>query len=103
MLQAAGIGVAALGLGFGLREYSKQGRQKRTEVFLQMRHKMKTEPRFLKIFTMIEEDDARLQRVAYANKRDLLGLFEEIALMMNSGLIRKRVVHYMFGSYVLDV
>jgi hypothetical protein len=30
-----------------------------------------------------------------------LGFFEEVALMMNSGLIRKEVAHYMFGYYAI--
>ena len=30
-----------------------------------------------------------------------MGFLEEVALMVNSGLIRKEVAHYMFGYYVL--
>jgi hypothetical protein len=37
----------------------------------------------------------------FKEKRDLLGFFEEIALMMNSGLIRNEVAHYMFGYYAI--
>jgi hypothetical protein len=38
----------------------------------------------------------------FKEKRDFLGFFEEVAIMVNSGLIRKEVAHYMFGYYVID-
>lgn len=103
VLQGAGIAVAAAGLGFGLWEYRKQGRQKRVEIFLRMRDRLKTDQRYLAIFSMIDANDPALPEHNYPDKRDLLGLFEEIALMMNSGLLRMSVAHYMFGSYVLDL
>ena len=33
--------------------------------------------------------------------RSFLRYFEEIALMVNSGLLRKDVAHYMFGYYAI--
>jgi len=47
--------------------------------------------------------DARrdLREISFQVKRDYLGLFEEIAIAMNSGLIKPQVAHYMFGYYAL--
>ena len=42
-----------------------------------------------------------LRAVPFKVKRDYLGLFEEIAIAMNSGLIKAEVAHYMFGYYAL--
>ena len=42
-----------------------------------------------------------LEKVPYVEKRDFLGFFQELAIQMNSGLIPKEVVHYMFGYYAI--
>ena len=46
-------------------------------------------------------NDLKLQSVPYKDKRDYLGFFEEIALMVNSGIIRIELAHYMFGYYAI--
>ena len=37
----------------------------------------------------------------FNEKLDLLGFYEDLALMYKSGLIKKNVVHYMFGYYAI--
>ena len=49
----------------------------------------------------LNEDNSALIDRPFKEKRELLGFFEEIALMVNSNLIRKHVAHYMFGYYVI--
>lgn len=39
--------------------------------------------------------------ISFRHKRSLVGFFEEIALMMNSGLLKPRIAHYMFGYYAI--
>lgn len=82
-------------------EYSRQGAVKRVEHFLEMRKRLKDNPTFKEIADLTERDDIKLIEIPFKEKRDYLGLFEEIAIAMNSGLIRKEVAHYMFGYYVI--
>lgn len=86
----------------GLAQYRLQGKQKRAEFFIEMRLKLKENSTFKKICALIENDNPLLKDVAFAEKRDFLGFFEEIALMTNSGLIKKEVAHYMFGYYAIN-
>ncbi|MBL7997049.1 MAG: hypothetical protein JNL32_00285 [Candidatus Kapabacteria bacterium] len=85
----------------GIIEYGRQGRQKRADQFVIIRRRLKENETFKHLTDMALRNDPALADVLPADKRDLLGLFEEAALMMNSGLIRKEVAHYMFGSYVI--
>jgi hypothetical protein len=96
-----GVAVALMVFIKGVLEYTNQGAQKRAEHFLAMRTRLKDDPVFKKICALVETDDSSLLEIPFAEKRDLLGLFEEVALMMNSKLIRPDVAHYMFGYYAL--
>jgi hypothetical protein len=94
--------VIALGaLAKGVFEYSLQGAQKRAEQFVGMRRRFKENETFRELCSLTETDDPRLSTTPFKDKRDLLGFFEEIALMTNSGLIRESVAHYMFGYYAI--
>lgn len=48
-----------------------------------------------------EDPQSVLREYSPDEKRNFLGFFEEIALLSNSGLIRKEVAHYMFGYYAI--
>lgn len=86
----------------GILEYSRQGRQKRVDQFMILRRRLKENEQFKFICLLLDTDDAQLLNVSSQDKRDLLGLFEEVALMMNSRLISKDIAHYMFGSYAIQ-
>lgn len=93
-------GVAIFTLIKGLREYSRQGAQKRVDLFLEMRKRFKENLEFRLMIKLIAEDDEELKTIDLRKKYNYLGFFEEIALMVNSGLIRKDVALYSFGYYV---
>jgi hypothetical protein len=101
----AGVGrlIALAGLAKALLEYTQQGRQKRAEQFFALRRRMKDSSEFRRIAGLL--DDPRgaeeLAPVPFVEKRDYLGLFEEVALVVNSGLITPEVAHYMFGYYAI--
>ena len=97
----SGVIVALGTLIKGLVEYSHQGAQKRAEQFSAMRIRFKDDEQFKEICVLLEADDPALTEVPFKDKRDFLGFFEEVALMLNSGLIRPAVAHYMFGYYAL--
>lgn len=92
-----GVVIALLALIKGLVEYIKQGAQKRAGHFLTMRKRLKENDVFKHICELLERDAPELTDVQFKDKRDFLGLFEEVAIGMNSGLIKLSVAHYMFG------
>ena len=96
-----GVAVGLFALVKGIFEYKRQGAQKRAEHFLQMRKRLKENETFKKIAGLLETDDNKLISIPFKEKRDYLGLFEEVAIMMNSNLIKKEVAHYMFGYYAI--
>lgn len=106
-----GAVVALVTLIKALIEYRQQGRQKRAEHFFDLRSRLKGSREFARVAELIDSahttdaagTDARrqLREIPFHVKRDYLGLFEEIAIAMNSGLIKPQVAHYMFGYYAL--
>ena len=85
----------------GVFEYSRQGTQKRSEHFSELRMRFQENPLFKELAQELHENSPKLADRPFKEKRELLGFFEDIALMANSGLIRKNVVHYMFGYYMI--
>ncbi|WIL19438.1 DUF4760 domain-containing protein [Geothrix sp.] len=100
----ATIGGTIIALGTlvkAVAEYTIQGAQKRAEHFIALRKRFKENEEFLELCSLIDMNDPKLAEMEFKSKRDLLGFFEEIALFVNSGLIRKQLAHYMFGYYAL--
>lgn len=108
-IAGVGAGVALLTLIRATVEYRRQGRQKRAEAFFALRERLKSDDGFAELAALLDEealgeDDAAATQLAalpFRLKRDYLGLFEEVALAMESGLIKPKVAHYMFGYYAL--
>ncbi len=88
----------------GVYEYTKQAAQKRAEHFIKMRDRYDS---FFDICSLLEKDGSserarqELSNLLFERKRAFLGFYEESALMMQSGLIKKKVAHYMFGYYAI--
>jgi hypothetical protein len=102
--EISGVAVAVFTLAKGLYEYTKLAAQKRAEHFIHMRDRYGT---FWDICALLEKEKSSVQakeklcKLPFERKRSFLGFFEEIALMMQSGLIKKSVAHYMFGYYAI--
>lgn len=95
-------GVVAVTTFFsGVLEYARQGHQHRAEQFVQMRRRFLETELFREILNLLATDDPRLAEVPIQDRRNFGGFLEEVALMVNSGLIRPRVAFYMFGDYVV--
>ena len=97
---AAGV-VAFITFFTGLLEYVRQGRQHRAQNFVQMRRRFLETPQYRQILDKLAVDEESLCDESIQEKRNFIGFLEEVALMVNSKLIRKEVAHYMFGYYVL--
>lgn len=82
-------------------EYIRQGRQHRAENFVQMRRRFLETPEYRRILDLLAVDSPELANESVQEKRNFIGFLEEVALMVNSRLIRREVAHYMFGYYAL--
>ena len=85
----------------GTLEYRRQGTQKRVEHFTMLRRRLKENPVFKEICSLLFAEDPLLAEFDAQAKRDFIGLLEEVALQVNSGLIRPELAHYMFGYYTV--
>jgi len=96
---AAGV-VAAI---VGIIEFYRESRRRRIELFLQMRHRFKENPVFVRICGLLDfpTKAAEVRVLSFEEKRELLGFFEEVALLTNGHIISKRVANYMFGYYAI--
>lgn len=96
-----GTVVALVTFFSGTWEYVRQGHQHRAQHFVQMRRRFLETPQYREILDLLAKDDPALASISVQEKRNFVGFLEEVALMVNSGLIRQDVAHYMFGYYVL--
>jgi len=96
----AGV-VAFVTFAFGLGEYVKRGRQDRAAHFVDMRRRFLETPEFRQLLGLLHNQDPALRTSSIQDKRNFIGFFEEVALLVNSGLLRRDVAHYMYGHYVI--
>lgn len=93
-------GIAGLGTFIkAIIEYRLQGRQKRAELFDKYKSTLKSEQRITLITQYLENDDKALKDIPKLDKYYFLGFYEQIAIAVNSGLIKKDVAHYMFSYF----
>lgn len=85
----------------GIIEYKKQGSQKRAEYFNNIHMNFIENDVCKNINELLRNDSEELIYVSSSDKRSFLGYFEEIALLMNSNIIKKEIVHYSFGAYII--
>ncbi len=96
-----GAGVVALTTFLsGFVEYARQNHARRAEQFVLMRRRFLEDPLFREILNYLAMDDDRLCSVSIQDRRNFIGFLEEVALMVNSRMIRADVAMYMFGYYV---
>ncbi len=81
----------------GYKEYKLSNTQKRVELFERYRSNLRDNESYAKILNLIEADDDELLTLPLVEKYQYLGFFEEIALLVNSKLVKKEIAHYMFG------
>lgn len=101
MAVIVGAAIALVTLIKAVVEYTKQNAQKRAEHYTLLREQFKKEGRFTTLFELLEHDAPSLAVLPFEKKQDLIGFYEDIALAVNSGLLKKEVAHYMFAYYAL--
>jgi len=85
----------------GIFEYLIQSSLKRAEHFFTIRKKFKENDVFQNICDFLENNSEEITKVSHTDKSNFLVFFEEIAMMMNSKIISKEIVQYMFGFYAI--
>jgi hypothetical protein len=107
-IAAIGAAVALMTFLRAVMEYSAQGRQRRTEQFFAFGRQIEEQPSFQKIRDLLDAEVAqepeatrRLAAVPAPEKFEFIGAYEELALLVRSGLVRAEVAHYMHGYYAI--
>ncbi len=98
-----GGAIAFITLWQGLFQYTRQRHAARATQFIEMRRRFLEDKTFQELLRMIHDQCKDIASTPIQDRRNLVGFLEEIALMVNSSLIRPEVAHYMFGYYVLLV
>jgi hypothetical protein len=95
-------GIIALGtLIKGVIEYSKNNQMKRAEYFTELHQRLNEVVVLSEICNYLDTDSLELVNVSYAKKYHFLSFFETVALMVNSGLLKKELAQYMFSYYAI--
>ncbi|MBX3095809.1 MAG: hypothetical protein KF812_03010 [Fimbriimonadaceae bacterium] len=92
--------VAFITFATGVVQYVRQTRIQRIQNFVEMRRRFLEDTTFRNLLNLLATDDPALAGAQVQDRRNLVGFFEEIALMVNSGALSIQVAHYMFGYYV---
>ena len=95
--------IAFITLWQGLFQYARQNHAARANQFIQMRRRFLEDAIFRRLLTMIFEGDASIANEPIQDRRNFIAFFEEVALLVNSGLIKPEVAHYMFGFYAIQI
>jgi hypothetical protein len=100
-ISSLGVAVAAIAAFKGFIEYRLQGSAKRSDIFLNMRVRLRSDPSFANICSLLETDDPILAQIPTTERDRFLGFFEELAILANSGLLNDSITYYMFGYYAI--
>lgn len=101
IISGSAVAVAAVSAVKALVEYRLQGAAKRSDIFLQMRSRLRSDASLAQICGMLEVDDARLKDLPLVERDRFIGFFEELAILRNSGLLNDTVSLYMFGYFAI--
>jgi hypothetical protein len=66
-----------------------------------MRKRFSENLEFAKLTMLIETNNPAVADHPFQQKRAYLSFFEEVAFLVNSGLLKESVAHYMFGYNVI--
>lgn len=82
-------------------EYSRQNAQRRAEYYLRLREKLKEGEQFKELLEWLVDDNPKLAQLPWHVKAGFLGFYEDVALLVNAGLLMRPVAHYMFAYYAV--
>lgn len=102
-VQAVVAFFAIFGGWFTYTKYRKEHQLKRAEFFLSLRKELNDSPAFQKISPLLHWNSMELRNTPRSEKQYLLLFYEQVALLVNSGLMSKETAHYMFGYDIIRI
>jgi hypothetical protein len=102
---SAGVAALTFAVAIGtfvkaILEYRRQNAVKRFDKFQEINKRFDESP-VSEIRFLLEDDNPKLKDIAYTAKHDFLGLYEEVAIMVTSKIMRMHVAYYMYGYYAI--
>jgi hypothetical protein len=97
LIQNVGIAATAVGLVMGFFEYRRQGRHRRAEKYFEL---VKEFEKFDEILDLLRNDSPKLKKLRASQRERFLNFYEDLALMLNSGLIQEHLALYSFGYWL---
>jgi hypothetical protein len=94
--------VAIFTLIKGYIDYKNINKLKRIEIYESYSKKIREDKILMEIINCLEENDEQLKNIPRINRYFFLRFYEDIALALNSKLMRPKIVHYMFAYYALQ-
>jgi hypothetical protein len=85
----------------GYFEYRLAAKQKRYELYDKYRKKLEENENLRNIVDLLETENPAIQELTRFNRYKFIGFYEDIALLLNSGLIKPEIAHYMFSYYAI--
>jgi hypothetical protein len=83
-------------------EYSKQNLLARYEKYGELSKDWSDDKDIQEIIVLLEDDPhGKLAKIHFSKKEAFVGYYEEIALMVESGLLKRRIAYYMFGYHTI--
>lgn len=93
--------VAIFTLIKGYSEYRLSVKQKRSELYETYRQKLKENETISSVVDALENNNGNIAEIPRIDRYMFLGFYEDIALLMNTKLIKPEIAHYMFGYYAM--
>ena len=85
-----------------LYEYSKQNRLTRFDKYEELSKNWSSDEGVQEIIALLDHDpEHKLADLETSKKQDFVGYYEEIALMLESAILKKRIAYYMFGYHTI--
>lgn len=91
--------VAVVTILKGYTEYRLSAVQKRVELFERYHQKLKENKTLKHIIELLERNNDDIRNIPITDRYFYLGYFEEIALLVNSRVLKPEIAHYMFAYY----
>jgi hypothetical protein len=83
-------------------DYSKQNLLARFEKYEELSKDWSDDKEIQEIIVLLDDDpQGKLATIHPSKKEAFVGYYEEIALMLESGLLKKRIAYYMFGYHTI--
>lgn len=96
------VALAIISLIVARKEYARLHTKRRLDRFLEMRKRYSEDPTIRTVCAALASGDpGQVRELEYFQKRYFLGLFEEIAILLHTGVLDKTVTLYMFGYFAI--